>query len=159
MNIIAKFEKISINQFKKDLPEDKENNYEKISIPKRATRGSAGYDFFVPFAFSLKPGQTQVIPTGIRVEIQNGWVFQIYPRSSMGIKYNMEICNTVGIIDSDYYYASNEGHIIVNIRNDGDKTIDIEEGMRIVQGIFVPYGITLEDNVTKNRHGGFGSTN
>ena len=157
MNIIANFEKVSINQFEKDLPEYRDN-YERIKIPARSTKGSAGYDFFVPFSFSVLPGQTQVIPTGIRAKIESGWVLQIYPRSSMGIKYNMEICNTVGIIDSDYYYANNEGHIIVKIRNDGDKTINIEEGMRIVQGIFVPYGITLDDNVTKNRHGGFGST-
>ena len=82
--------------------------YQKIRLPRRATVGSAGYDFFAPEAFSLVPHETIKIPTGIRAEIAEGWVLQIYPRSGLGFKYRLQMDNTVGIIDSDYFYSDNE---------------------------------------------------
>ena len=87
--------------------------YEGIKLPVRATSGSAGYDFFAPFDFILAPSQTIKIPTGIRCEIDEGWVLKIYPRSGLGFKFRLQLNNTVGIIDSDYFYSDNEGHIFI----------------------------------------------
>lgn len=166
MQRIAKFEKVSFNQFKKDwidtfcVGENIEQIYNDIILPKRATSGSAGYDFFAPMAFELKPGESIKIPTGIRVQINDGWVLKIYPRSGLGFKFRVQMNNTVGIIDSDYYFSDNEGHIFCKITNDTheDKVVSINKGSGFCQGIFVEYGITFDDNVTESRNGGFGST-
>lgn len=106
------------------------------------------------------PNQTIKIPTGIRVLIDNGWVFKIYPRSGLGFKYCETISNTVGIIDSDYFYSDNEGHIFVKIinRTNENKTLHIVKDNGFVQGIFVEYGITMDDDCVEIRNGGFGST-
>ena len=111
-------------------------------------------------AFELKPGETIKIPTGIRVKINDGWVLKLYPRSGLGFKFRVQMNNTVGIIDSDYYYSDNEGQIFAKITNDSNegKTVEVEAGDGFMQGIFVQYGITLDDNVTEVRNGGFGST-
>ena len=159
---IAKFEKVSKEQFSKDakdllsidLPD-----YDSIKIPARATEGSAGYDFVCPFDLTIKPGEMIKIPTGIRCYIEKNYVLQIYPRSSIGIKYQVCLANTVGIIDSDYYNAINEGHIITALVNRGDKDFEIKKGDRIVQGIFIEYHTALEEEVTAKRTGGFGSSN
>ncbi|CRZ33458.1 dUTP pyrophosphatase [Herbinix hemicellulosilytica] len=170
MKRIAKFEKVSCNRFIEDWIEtfhlDKGNYdeikhiYDRIKLPKRATKGSAGYDFFSPVTFTLKPGETIKIPTGIRVRIDEGWVLKCYPRSGLGFKYRLQLNNTVGIIDSDYYGSDNEGHIFCKLTNDSNegKTVTIEEGTGFMQGIFVEYGITVDDEVYEIRNGGFGST-
>lgn len=168
MRRIAKFHKVSVEQFmeamKGDFPEyteqDLRDMYEGIALPKRATKGSAGYDFFSPFAFSLKPGQTMKVPTGIRAEMEEDFVLKLYPRSGLGFKYRLQLNNTVGIIDSDYFYSDNEGHIMAKITNDSkeDKTVEITAGMGFMQGIFLEYGITVDDDATEIRNGGFGST-
>lgn len=134
--------------------------YEQILLPKRATSGSAGYDFFAPVPVVLEPGQTIKFPTGVRVWMEPEWVLKCYPRSGLGFKYRLQLNNTVGIIDSDYYYSDNEGHIFVKITNDSNegKTVEIRAGEGFMQGIFVEYGITLDDDVTEVRNGGFGST-
>ena len=124
----------------------------------RATSGSAGYDFYAPFTVTLKPGETSKIPTGIRVRIDEGYVLELYPRSSMGFKYQMGLLNTTGVIDSDYYNADNEGHIIVGVVNRGDKEFTINSGDRFVQGIFLRYYLAEEEDNLNERHGGFGST-
>ena len=81
-----------------------------------------------------------------------------YPRSGLGFKYRLQLNNTVGIIDSDYYYSDNEGHIFAKITNDSneDKTVELKAGNGFMQGIFVEYGITVDDNVQTVRNGGFG---
>ena len=168
MNKVAKFEKVSISQFIKDFKDtfnnfsDEEiiNIYNEIKLPKRATKGSAGYDFFSPISFTLKPNESIKIPTGIRVKIEEGWFLANFPRSGLGFKYRLQLNNTVGIIDSDYYNALNEGHIfskITNATNEG-KTIEVLEGQGFVQGIFIPFGITIDDEANEERIGGFGST-
>jgi dUTP pyrophosphatase len=131
-----------------------------LELPRRATRGSAGYDFFAPFSFSLPPGTTIKIPTGIRVEMEEDWVLKLYPRSGLGFKYRLQMNNTVGIIDSDYFYSDNEGHIFVKITNDSNegKTVEVKSGTGFVQGIFLEYGITVDDDTEGVRNGGFGST-
>lgn len=168
MNRIAKFEKVSYkqfyNDFKKIFPSktDDEINeiYKNINLPKRATQGSAGYDFYSPISFILKPNETINIPTGIRVSICNGWFLSIYPRSGLGFKFRMQLNNTVGIIDSDYYFSDNEGHIFIKFTNatNENKNIEINEGNGFAQGIFIPFGITDDDYCESKRNGGFGST-
>ena len=158
MDKIAKFEKVSKEVFSTFT----QNNcdYDDILLPKRATKGSAGYDFYAPFDFTLAPGETIKIPTGIRAKINEGWFLAIFPRSGLGFKYRLQLDNTVGIIDSDYYYSDNEGHILVKITNcslDG-KTLTVAKGQGFAQGIFMPFGITIDDDTTETRNGGFGST-
>lgn len=134
--------------------------YNGIKLPRRATMGSAGYDFFTPVGFSLKPGEMILIPTGIRVRIEEGWVLKCYPRSGLGFKFRLQLNNTVGIIDGDYYYSDNEGHIFCKLTNDGKegKTVTLDKGAGFMQGIFVEYGITYDDDAADIRNGGFGST-
>lgn len=165
MRRIAKFHKVSYEQFYESCKEDFieseiKKMYEDIKLPVRATAGSAGYDIFAPFGFSLAPSETIKIPTGVRCEIDEGWVLKIYPRSGLGFKFRLQLNNTVGIIDSDYFYSDNEGHIFIKITNDSNenKTVEVKKGTGFAQGIFVEYGITVDDNATGIRNGGFGST-
>ena len=168
MNKIAQFHKVSFEQFKESWDdsfpgaseEEIKEIYDQIKLPKRATRGSAGYDFFSPVDFELKPGETIKIPTGIRVFIESDWVLNIFPRSGLGFKFRLQMNNTVGIIDSDYFYSDNEGHMFIKITNDSneDKTLELPKGAGVVQGIFLPFGITLDDASSGQRNGGFGST-
>ena len=156
---IAKFQKVSPEQFQKDW-EFGGNPYDEIRLPKRGTAGSAGYDFYSPLDFELKPGEFIRIPTGIRAQMQDGWVLTIYPRSGQGFKYRVQLYNTVGVIDADYFGADNEGHIqikIVNANEEG-KTISVKKGEAFAQGIFLPFGITVDDDASEIRTGGFGST-
>ena len=168
MKRIAKFNKVSEEQFKKDwkntfgdeCSKEWKKFYDRVTLPERATSGSAGYDFVSPLGFSLAPGESIKIPTGVRARMDEGWVLKLYPRSGLGFKYRLQLNNTVGIIDSDYFNAANEGHIFIKITNDSneDKTLTINAGDKIVQGIFIRYGITKDDNAKKIRNGGFGST-
>ena len=168
MKKVAQFYKVSYEQFKEGyincFGNKKEDiikeSYDNLKLPVRATKGSAGYDFFLPENVVIRPGTTIKIPTGIRVQIEDGWVLKCYPRSGLGFKFRMQLNNTVGIIDSDYYYSDNEGHIFAKITNDSneDKTLILDEGSGFMQGIFVEYGITYDDNTTEERNGGFGST-
>lgn len=168
MKRVAMFEKVSFEQFKKDwideFPDYSEKLievvYENIKLPKRSSAGSAGYDFFSPVTFVLEPKETIKIPTGIRCYIEEGWVLKCYPRSGQGFKYRLQLNNTVGIIDQDFYYSDNEGHIMVKLTNDTNenKTIEVEMGVGMMQGIFVEYGITMDDVVSEIRNGGLGSS-
>lgn len=167
MKQVAKFQKVSYEKFKADAGElffgDNEKvycTYNNLELPKRATKGSAGYDFFSPLDFSLEPGESIKIPTGIRVFIEEGWVLKCYPRSGLGFKYRLQLNNTVGIIDSDYYYSENEGHIHAKITNDSNEgmVLKVRQGEGFMQGVFVEYGITFDDDCVEERNGGFGST-
>ncbi|MBR4944379.1 MAG: deoxyuridine 5'-triphosphate nucleotidohydrolase [Peptococcaceae bacterium] len=165
MQRIAKFHKVSLEQFQAGWQDTfgqpaEQTVYDELKLPVRATAGSAGYDFFSPLTFSLAPGESIKIPTGIRAEIAEGWVLQCYPRSGLGFKFRLQLNNTVGIIDSDYFYSDNEGHIFAKITNDSKegKTVTVEAGQGFMQGIFMPFGITMDDDVTTVRNGGFGST-
>ena len=167
MKKVAKFEKVSFEQFcgayKDDFGgEESEIRriYDAIELPKRATAGSAGYDFFSPVPIKLEPGRTMKVPTGIRSRMDEDWVLMVFPRSGLGFKFRLQLNNTVGIIDSDYYDSDNEGHIFIKITNDSNegKTLDIPAGSGFAQGIFVPYGITEDDDANEARNGGFGST-
>ena len=183
---VAKFEKVSYEQFREDWLEtftwadmmafgllpvkltepdstSVENAikkvYDNIKLPERKSKFSAGYDFISPISYTIESGDYIKIPTGIRCRMNNDYVLQIYPRSSLGTKYMFIPMNLVGIIDSDYYDSDNEGHIFMKMKNCGDKPVVIESGDGFCQGIFVTYGITEDDKVEISRNGGMGSTN
>ena len=164
--VVAKFEKVTWGQYCVGRGCDPANvftepyaqEYDNIKIPKRATTGSAGYDFFAPFDFSLVPGATIKIPTGIRCILKEGFVLKEYPRSGLGFKYRVRLDNTVGIIDSDYYKSDNEGHIFIKITNEGQQILKVKQDEAFCQGIIVEHFYAEEDEVTEQRNGGFGST-
>lgn len=161
MEKIAKFEKVSLAQYAEDCPERAAETLEGVRLPVRATGGSAGYDFFAPFDFTLEVGESIVVPTGIRAIIAEGWVLLIFPRSGLGFKYRLQLDNTVGVIDSDYYGAKNEGHIKIKLTNNGlsGKAVTVANGTAFAQGVFLPFGVTEDDDSFGNvRLGGFGST-
>lgn len=158
--IVAKFEKVSFNQWLQDCYLLSKEVYDKLIIPKRATKGSAGYDFFAPINFVIPPHGEIKIPTGIKCKITEGFVLEIYPRSSLGFKHRISLSNTVGIIDSDYYgNESNEGHIFIKLYNPKDALVSIAQGEAFAQGIFKSYYFAEEEDVTEERTGGMGSTN
>ena len=150
------FEKISRKQCETDKVEYLD--IEALKLPKRATVGSCGYDFHIPFNLTLAPNETVKIPTLVRCKIDDGWFLMIAPRSGLGFKYRCKLDNTLGIIDSDYYGAENEGHIWVKMTNEGDKPIVLKQNDAFCQGIFLPYGIIGGDDTDGQRIGGFGST-
>lgn len=154
------FEKISFEQFKKDVKNDK-NLYESYNIPTRATKNSAGYDFTCVEGFTIKSGEIKKIPTGIKAKMLPDEMLQLYVRSGLGFKYNIRLTNQVGIIDMDYYNnKDNEGHIWYSIQNHGNKDMTFKKGDKIVQGIFTKYLLTSNDKLNNNeRISGFGSTN
>ena len=168
MQKVAEFQKVSFEQFEKDwhkcFPESEnvKEIYDSIEMPKRATAGSAGYDFYAPEAITLTQGKSTLIPTGIRAKISDGWVLSIYPRSGLGFKHRVQLDNTVGIIDADYYGADNEGHIMIKLScdsHDEGHAVSLEKGDGFAQGIFTQFGITFDDTAEEKRTGGFGSTN
>jgi len=157
MMAIARFLHVSEDQYASSaLPEALP--VEEIPLPRRATAGSAGYDFICPAEVSLQPGEAVTIPTGVRCEMQPGWVLMLFPRSGLGFKHQVRLANTVGVIDADYFLAANEGHIMVRIVNGGDHAVNIAKGERFCQGVFLPHGLAEEDEVLSDRTGGFGST-
>lgn len=157
------FEKISKAQYLADLPSNPDVNwveYEDIKLPKRGTKYSAGYDFFLTRDISLKPGETVKIPTGIKACLDEDKFLAIVPRSGLGFKFRLQLDNTIGIIDADYINAENEGHIWIKITNDSreDKIVELEAGKAFAQGIILPYFTTIDDDADGERTGGFGST-
>ncbi|KIR03052.1 Deoxyuridine 5'-triphosphate nucleotidohydrolase [Lachnospiraceae bacterium TWA4] len=168
MKKIAKFYTVSKEQFVEgyvDCFQDKTKGdalvaYDNLKLPKRATTGSAGYDFYLTKDLELEPGQTVKIPTGIRARMDEDWVLCLVPRSGLGFKYRLQLNNTVGVIDSDYFNSDNEGHIFAKITNDSNegKALSLKAGDAFMQGIFLPYGIVEDDDATGIRNGGMGST-
>lgn len=165
---VATFEKVSFEQFLKDcaacgfvtLSNDSSvelvrKRYDEIKLPTRSTSGSAGYDFVSPFTTNVLQ-TAHVIPTGIRCKINNGSFLAVVPRSSYGFKYGMCLSNTIGIIDSDYYNADNEGHIMISVKS--DKEFQIIHGDRFAQGILMPHFLSTNGNNNEVRTGGIGST-
>jgi len=157
---MRKFEKISFEQFTNDISNDKKL-YDSYLIPSRSTKNSAGYDFKAIQDFTIKPNEIKKIPTGIKACMNNDEVLLLIVRSSMGFKYNIRMCNQVGVIDSDYYNnASNEGHMWVSLKNEGDKEYTVKVGEAFVQGIFTKFlAVDNEEEINNKRSGGFGSTN
>lgn len=155
---IARFERVSPSRYLEALEGRPGLNHAALPLPRRATEGSAGYDFVSPVDVALAPGEAATIPTGIRARMAPGWVLLLFPRSSLGFRHQLRLANTTGIIDSDYYHADNEGHILVRVINGGDHPITISRGERFCQGVFLPYGLAEEQDAPDKRRGGFGST-
>ena len=163
-----KFEKVSFKQWCKDVKDcgykftntELLQYYEDIKLPKRATVGSAGYDFYAPFNLSFEFGKQTKFPTGIKVLIDGDVVLMLYPRSGLGFKYGMQLYNTCGVIDSDYMLAKNEGHIHCKIHyfNSQVPTLNVLKGEGCMQGILTPFFKTVDDTASGVRVGGFGST-
>lgn len=177
-NRVAKFEKVSYGQFKKDWLDTFQNKYnefdediletiihniyDSIKLPQRATSGSMGYDFYSPCNLMIQIDKAVKIPTGIKCCIDENWGLMIFPRSSYGFKYGVKLANSVGVVDKDYYNnRNNEGHIFVKLVNDSSlaNVIDIKSGDAFCQGVLMPYGLTYDDDVIVKRSGGIGSTN
>lgn len=167
MQGIAEFHKVSFAQFLQDSkktgfitdetdPELVKVIWESIKLPERATGGSAGYDFFLPYPFAVNKNVAVTIPTGIKADIQPGWCLVLMPRSGLGFKYGFRLLNTLGLIDADYFFSDNEGHIMAKATT--DVNVCFNEGDRFIQGVFFPHGLTRTDTVTNVRNGGFGST-
>lgn len=175
----ARFEKVPFEEFLKavntrheELAEHElaaiKQTYDNIILPSRATPGSAGYDFFMPYNMCYDPevipfepsmyhDKTILVPTGIRCYIRTGWMLAMFPRSSLGFKYSMRLVNTTGIIDSDYYNADNYGHIMIKF--EADQPFNLNAGDAFVQGVLLPHGLADQDKPRKHqRIGGFGST-
>lgn len=167
MQRISKFKKVSLKQFTEDSrklfydysDEEIKKIYDSITLPHRSTSGSAGYDFHTPYDIMLHPHDKIIIPSGIRCKMNEEYMMLGVVRSSIGIKSDLNLCNTCMVLDSDYYYADNEGHIMIALRNMRDHMVRCATGDRIMQGIFLPFGITLDDNAEAKRTGGIGSTN
>lgn len=170
------FEKISLEEFTKSVKkyvdcysdEQIKTMYEELPYPCRSTVHAGGYDFFAPYDFTLKPGETIVVPTGFRVHMNDDEIFNLFIRSGTGFKYNVRLSNQVGVIDADYYgNSNNEGHMFASFTNHGTKDwinvsvgLKKEEKAKMVQGIFMPFYIAKDDecmNIVRN--GGLGSTN
>ena len=158
-NIVGQFEKISLDQWHKDCCGIDDETFESIPMPTRSSIGSAGYDIHSPKEFTLKPGEDIKVPTGLKCKMDDGWFLMAVPRSGLGFKFYTRLANTVGIIDASYYNnESNEGHMWVKLRNEGEEELIVEKFDRICQMIFVPFGITVDDHTSGERTGGFGSS-
>ena len=170
------FEKITREQWMKDMMdlyqfenpskehlEEINKLYDNIQLPKRATKYSAGYDFYVSGDVLIPMEHAGVIPTGIRwvcdKEEDKNKVLQLYPRSGIGFKTGVRLMNTVGIIDADYWEGNNEGHIMVKLYNPMNSHLHIEDGEAIVQGVITEYHTCDdEEEIVEKRTGGMGST-
>ena len=161
MDRIARFMTVSRARFDADWRDafgDLPSPYDTLKLPRRATAGSAGDEFHAPATFTLNPGETVKVPTGMRARIEAGWVLMLFPRSGLGFKYRLRLDNTVGVVDADYFGAKNEGHIFIKLTNEGTKTLTLDAGEAFAQGVFLPFGITEDDDASEVRVGGFGST-
>ncbi len=135
------------------------STYENISLPKRGSSASAGYDFYLLEDVKIKAKGEAKIKTGIKAYMLEDEVLEVYIRSSLGIK-GLRIKNTVGIIDSDYYNnPKNEGEILAFLENSSNEDILLEKGDRFIQGIFKKYLTVDSEEKLEKRVGGFGSTN
>ncbi|MDD6879061.1 MAG: deoxyuridine 5'-triphosphate nucleotidohydrolase [bacterium] len=152
------FEKISLEQFKKDTLED-ELSYNSVILPKRSTKNSAGYDFYSFKDYIIPAGKSLKIPLAIKAYMNNDEVLLLMIRSSLGFKYNIRMSNQIGVIDSDYYNnENNEGHIWIKLYNSSKKDFIIKKGEKIIQGIFIKYLTVDGDDANNKRTGGLGST-
>lgn len=165
---VGEFEKVSFEQFCEGVrksqygvytDEELREAYDNLKLPTRATSGSAGYDFKCPLEYRFCPKAVINIPTGIRCKIDEpGWFLSCFPRSGLGFKYKLRLANSTAIIDQDYAYSDNEGHIFLKMCNEGYNELTLMPGQGFAQGIFMPYGLTYDDDVKSARNGGMGST-
>lgn len=159
--IIRKFEKISEEQFNKDIKSISEGTaYDDIKIPERSTAKSAGYDFYSPISVDIPPCAMVKVPLGIKAKLDDNDVLLMFIRSSLAVKHGIQLINNVGVVDADYYNnEDNEGHIWAILYNiNARDSYHIEAGDKVCQGIIVTYGVVTDDEANGVRDGGFGST-
>jgi dUTP pyrophosphatase len=136
------------------------SKYQSVTLPKRATTSSAGYDLAAIKETVIEARQVGMVPTGVKALFPDNEVLYVIARSSLPVKYGLMLPNGVGVIDSDYYNnPRNEGEIFVLLYNFTDYPVTIPKGERIAQAIFSPFfKVSDEDAPTESRNGGFGST-
>ena len=167
-----RFEKVRYDAFEHDMMQYRPINfmggeakeaYDKIKLPERKTKYSAGYDICTPIDISIPSGQRRVIPTGIKVVFEEDemetWHLQMFVRSSVGIKDGVVLTNGTGVIDSDYQFGNNDGDMMLALLNTSEKLVKYKAGDRICQAVFMIHGITSNDKASGDRTGGIGSTN
>ena len=167
-----RFEKVRYEAFEHDMMQYRPINfmggeakeaYDKIKLPERKTKYSAGYDICTPIDISIPSGQRRVIPTGIKVVFEKDemetWHLQMFVRSSVGIKDGVVLTNGTGVIDSDYQFGNNDGDMMLALLNTSEKLVKYKAGDRICQAVFMIHGITSNDKASGDRTGGIGSTN
>ena len=170
---VGRFRKVSYETYAKDmraygynLPErEMRAAYDAIKLPTRATTDSAGYDIFAPIPFNLSNMNACprgiTFPTGLRCEMNSKYFLMVVPKSGLGIKQYSRLGNTLAGVDADYYWAENEGDIIINLRSDipGNPPLHINVGQAVCQAVFVPFGVADDDKAPEvTRGGGLGST-
>ena len=133
-------------------------NYSDIPLPKRGTRGRAGYDFYADKRYTIEPGSSAIISTGICAYMPEEIVLLLFPRSGLAFNHSVHLANDVAVIDSDFVNGKTHGHILVKLVNEGKETLYIEKGSRFCQGVFMPYLVTDDDDAIGERVGGVGST-
>ena len=154
---MRKFEKISFEQFKKDIADDRDL-YNEYKLPQRDSDSTAGYDIYLLEDLIIEPNEIKKIPTGIKSFFGKDEVLFLIVRSSTGFKYNIRLCNQVGIIDADYYNnENNEGHIMFDFV--ASDYVGFHKGDKYMQGVIIQYFKVDEDDTNETRSGGFGSTN
>ena len=148
------FEKISFEQFKKDVADD-QKLYDEIIIPERGSSATAGYDLHLLSDLTLEPGEVAKLPTGLKARFQPDEVLFLIVRSGTGFKYNIRLCNQVGVIDSDYYNnPDNEGHLWLKVQNEDTVAHSFRRGDALVQGVFTKFLTTDSDqNLNQKRRG------
>lgn len=130
-----------------------------VKLPERATKNSAGYDFFAPERTILPAKQLTRVMTGVKCKLRTYMVLVLTNRSSNPSKKGLFLANGVGIVDADYYNnPSNEGEIGFEFYNFGEKAVIIEKGEKIGQGVITTYNRVQDDSAFGSRDGGFGST-
>lgn len=129
-------------------------------LPTRKTKGSAGYDFYLPCDVHLEPyGDSPIILTGVKAYMPEDEVLLLFIRSSVGILKNVTLANSVAVIDTDFVdNPENEGNIGLRLHNNSALSVDFKKGERIMQGVFVKFGTVINDVTTGERKGGTGST-
>ena len=162
------FEKVSYEQWAKDVPLKNvpwtmlKQWYNDIKLPQQGTICSMGVDFYLPYNVNISPHNLIKIPTGIRwvcdTPDDGHYGMLVVPRSSIGIKHGLMLCNTIGVIDSDYCVSENEGHIQLFFRNVTDEAVSLPQHKGIAQGLIIPYVIPKNASSEDIRIGGFGST-
>lgn len=136
----------------------KKNDWE-VKIPVRATKYSAGYDFYSPRDIIIKPhSRSKFIWTDIKVNLPDGLYLQLYIRSSLASKYGILLCGS-GVIDGDYFgNPDNDGNIGAVLYNTSDVEFNLKANERFIQGIILPYYKVSGDSFLAERVGGYGST-
>ena len=130
-----------------------------IKLPQRATKHSAGYDFYSPIDITITPKTMQMIWTDVKAQFEEDEVLLLCVTSGMG-KHGIMLANTIGVIDCDYYSnISNDGNLGFRLYNFSDQEYVIKAGDKIGQGIFTKFlTVTNEKEITNERVGGYGST-